>query len=121
MMVQTAGPPQNRIFDEEGCWETGGWEKCQDISFIVEGQTKTFKTLFVNYFSDRIVSMQFMRKYIHVAKAITPALTRPASDLIAEEYAKLRSQDSLQQDNLARVLTFSFYLPIYLMLQYSIA
>lgn len=52
--------------------------------------------------SDKIVSMQFMRKYIHVAKALSPALTRPASDLIAEEYAKLRSQDSLQQDNLAR-------------------
>lgn len=47
--------------------------------------------------------MQFMRKYIHVAKAISPTLTRSASELIAEEYAKLRSQDSLQQDNLARV------------------
>ncbi|XP_076457176.1 zygotic DNA replication licensing factor mcm3-like [Babylonia areolata] len=52
--------------------------------------------------SDRIVSMQFMRKYIHVAKNISPTLTRPASELIAEEYAKLRSQDSLNQDNLAR-------------------
>nr|KAG5699914.1 hypothetical protein BaRGS_018213 [Batillaria attramentaria] len=52
--------------------------------------------------SDKIVSMQFMRKYIHVAKALSPVLTRAASDLIAEEYAKLRSQDSLQQDNLAR-------------------
>ena len=47
--------------------------------------------------------MQFMRKYIHVAKAISPTLTRSASELVAEEYAKLRSQDSLQQDNLARV------------------
>ena len=44
-----------------------------------------------------------MRKYIHVAKAISPTLTLSASELIAEEYAKLRSQDSLQQDNLARV------------------
>ncbi|PVD32239.1 hypothetical protein C0Q70_07672 [Pomacea canaliculata] len=52
--------------------------------------------------SDRIVSMQFMRKYVHVAKAISPVLTHPASELIAEEYAQLRSQDSLQQDNLAR-------------------
>ena len=68
-----------------------------------------------------------MRKYIHVAKAITPALTRPASDLIAEEYAKLRSQDSLQQDNLARVLRFSFlfthlfiYILYYIILYYII-
>jgi DNA replication licensing factor MCM3 len=55
-------------------------------------------------FSDRIVSMQFMRKYIHVAKNISPTLTQPASELIAEEYAKLRSQDNLAQDNnMARV------------------
>lgn len=52
--------------------------------------------------SDRIVSMQFMRKYIHVAKNLAPTLTGPATELIAEEYTKLRSQDSLQQDNLAR-------------------
>ena len=44
-----------------------------------------------------------MRKYIHVARDIRPTLTREAADYIAEEYSKLRSQDSLQQDNVARV------------------
>ncbi|CAH1247849.1 MCM3 [Branchiostoma lanceolatum] len=47
---------------------------------------------------EKIVSMQFMRKYIHVAKALRPALTREASDCIADEYSKLRSQENLASD-----------------------
>lgn len=50
----------------------------------------------------KIVSMQFMRKYIHVAKALKPNLTQAAAELLAEEYSKLRSQDSMTQDNIAR-------------------
>ena len=44
-----------------------------------------------------------MRKYIHVAKAIKPTLTRQAADFIADEYSKLRNQDNLQSENVARV------------------
>lgn len=44
-----------------------------------------------------------MRKYVHVARALKPTLTREAADCISEEYAKLRNQDNLQQDNIARV------------------
>lgn len=44
-----------------------------------------------------------MRKYIHVAKALKPGLTQPAAELLAEEYAKLRSHDNMSQDNIARV------------------
>ncbi|CAG2121175.1 unnamed protein product, partial [Medioppia subpectinata] len=33
--------------------------------------------------SDKIVSIQFMKKYIHIAKAIKPKLTKEACDLIA--------------------------------------
>ncbi|KAH9494473.1 Zygotic DNA replication licensing factor mcm3 [Bulinus truncatus] len=51
---------------------------------------------------EKVVSMQFMRKYIHIAKGMKPVLTRAASDYIAEEYAKLRNQDNLTQDNIAR-------------------
>ncbi len=47
--------------------------------------------------------MKFMRKYIHIAKALKPALTKEACDHIAEEYAKLRSQESLDQNNMAKV------------------
>jgi len=47
--------------------------------------------------------MQFMRKYIHVAKALRPNLTQPAADILAEEYAKLRSHDNMSKDNVARV------------------
>ncbi|KAK2188881.1 hypothetical protein NP493_117g07014 [Ridgeia piscesae] len=51
---------------------------------------------------DEIVSMAFMKKYIHVAKVMKPALTREAADFISEEYSKLRNQDNIQQNNLAR-------------------
>ncbi|CAG5124843.1 unnamed protein product [Candidula unifasciata] len=51
---------------------------------------------------EKIVSMQFMRKYIHLAKGMKPTLTRAASDYIAEEYTKLRNQDNLTQDHIAR-------------------
>ncbi|XP_013393100.1 zygotic DNA replication licensing factor mcm3-like [Lingula anatina] len=51
---------------------------------------------------DKIVSMKFMRKYIHVAKVIKPQLTREAADFIADEYSKLRNQENLQQDHIAR-------------------
>lgn len=43
-----------------------------------------------------------MRKYIHIAKAITPVLTEEAANHIAEEYSRLRSQEQLGGD-LARV------------------
>ena len=52
--------------------------------------------------------MKFMRKYIHVAKAMKPGLTREAADFIAEEYSKLRNQDNMQQDSIARVLHFIY-------------
>lgn len=34
-----------------------------------------------------------MKKYIHIAKCIRPVLTNRASEVIAEEYANLRSAD----------------------------
>lgn len=53
--------------------------------------------------TERIVTSQFMRKYIHVAKALKPVLTTEAAEFISDEYAKLRSQDSMHGDaSLAR-------------------
>lgn len=46
--------------------------------------------------------MEFMRKYIHVAKMIKPVLTEEAANYIAEEYSRLRSQ-SLMNSDVARV------------------
>lgn len=43
-----------------------------------------------------------MRKYIHVAKAISPVLTQEAANHIAEEYSRLRNQDQIGSD-IARV------------------
>lgn len=44
--------------------------------------------------SRRIVSSAFMRKYVHVARALKPVLTREACDVISTEYAKLRTQET---------------------------
>ena len=43
--------------------------------------------------TDKIVSMEFMKKYIHIAKCIRPVLTQEASEMLANEYANLRASD----------------------------
>ena len=50
----------------------------------------------------RLVSMEFIKRYIHVAKVIKPTLSREAANCIAEEYARLRCQDQANTD-VARV------------------
>ncbi|TSK58118.1 Maternal DNA replication licensing factor mcm3 [Bagarius yarrelli] len=52
---------------------------------------------------EKIVTMEFIRKYIHVAKLVKPVLTQEASDYIAEEYTKLRSHDQVNNE-LARTM-----------------
>ncbi|NXD65949.1 MCM3 factor, partial [Eolophus roseicapillus] len=47
---------------------------------------------------EKIVSMEFMRKYIHVAKMIKPVLTEESASYIAEEYSRLRSQNQMNSD-----------------------
>ncbi|XP_060773434.1 DNA replication licensing factor MCM3 [Neoarius graeffei] len=47
---------------------------------------------------ERVVSKEFMRKYIHVAKVISPVLTQEAANHIAEEYTRLRNQEQLGSD-----------------------
>ncbi|XP_041336781.1 DNA replication licensing factor MCM3 [Pyrgilauda ruficollis] len=47
---------------------------------------------------EKVVSMEFMRKYIHVAKMIKPVLTEEAASYIAEEYSRLRSQSQMNSD-----------------------
>lgn len=50
----------------------------------------------------KFVNLMFMRKYIHLAKGLKPILTKEAADMIAEEYTKLRNQDNLENEHLAR-------------------
>lgn len=47
---------------------------------------------------EKIVSKEFMRKYIHIAKVLTPTLTQEAANHIAEEYSRLRSQEQMGSD-----------------------
>lgn len=58
--------------------------------------------LFVCGSREKMVSAAFMKKYIHVAKIIKPVLTQESATYIAEEYSRLRSQDSMSLDT-ARV------------------
>ena len=50
-----------------------------------------------------------MRKYIHIARCMKPKLTEEASEVIASEYSKLRSEESVDSD-VARVYYFVHYL-----------
>ncbi|XP_048392741.1 DNA replication licensing factor MCM3 [Stegostoma tigrinum] len=47
---------------------------------------------------EKIVSLEFMRKYIHVAKIVKPVLTSEAANYIAEQYSNLRNQDQMSSD-----------------------
>ncbi|MCJ8743516.1 hypothetical protein PDJAM_G00094810 [Pangasius djambal] len=47
---------------------------------------------------ERVVSKEFLRKYIHIAKVISPVLTQEAASHIAEEYTRLRNQEQLGSD-----------------------
>lgn len=48
--------------------------------------------------SEQTLSSQFMRKYIHIAKCVKPVLTEEASEVISEEYSRLRSQEAVESD-----------------------
>lgn len=48
--------------------------------------------------SDQILSVEFMKKYISVAKCIKPKLSEQACELISNEYSRLRSQESMESD-----------------------
>ena len=56
---------------------------------ILHGESKT----------EKFVSSRFMKKFIHVARALKPVLTREACDIISSEYAKLRAQETAGRDN----------------------
>lgn len=50
----------------------------------------------------KIVTKQFMKKYIEVAKMVQPKLKLEAANALAEEYARLRSHEALEQNETAR-------------------
>ena len=47
----------------------------------------------------KYVSSRFLKKYIHVARALKPVLTRESCDLISTEYTKLRAQETANRDD----------------------
>lgn len=57
--------------------------------------------------TDKILSVDFMRKYIHFVKIMKPTLTEEASEIIADEYSRLRSEDFME-NQVARVSSSLF-------------
>lgn len=53
---------------------------------------------------DKILTIQFTKKYIHFAKKLKPVLSDEAAEMISDEYSKLRSEDQNESD-IARVKT----------------
>ncbi|EDW53087.1 GM12401 [Drosophila sechellia] len=47
---------------------------------------------------EKILSVEFMRKYIHIAKCMKPKLGEQACEAIANEYSRLRSQEAVETD-----------------------
>ncbi|KAH8343404.1 hypothetical protein KR059_010142 [Drosophila kikkawai] len=47
---------------------------------------------------EKILSVEFMRKYIHIAKCMKPKLGEQACEAIANEYSRLRSQEAVESD-----------------------
>lgn len=52
--------------------------------------------------NERLLHLDFVKKYIEVAKCIKPVLTEEACEMIGEEYSRLRSQDFEGGDNVSR-------------------
>lgn len=52
--------------------------------------------------SERMLHLDFVKKYIEVAKIIKPVLTEEACEMIGEEYSRLRSQDFEGGDSVSR-------------------
>lgn len=81
---------------QPAAWQQEEEVRIQSSSFLHNRKTND------SCFREKTVSKEFMRKYIHVAKAVTPVLTEEAANHIAEEYSRLRSQDQMGTD-IARV------------------
>merc|ERR1739844_544483 len=64
--------------------ETPMWAKHNNL---LDGGQKTKRG------NERLLHLDFVKKYIEVAKCIKPVLTEEACEMIGEQYSKLRSQD----------------------------
>lgn len=58
--------------------------------------------------TDKILSVDFVRKYIQFVKILKPTLSDQAAEIIAEEYSKLRSEELMDND-VARVRNYIKY------------
>lgn len=59
------------------------------------------------FFSEPILSSNFLRKYIHMAKGIVPKLSEQASGYISECYTELRSYENAEEDRVSFIKTIT--------------
>ncbi|CAD7077331.1 unnamed protein product [Hermetia illucens] len=48
--------------------------------------------------SEKVLTVDFMRKYIHIAKCLKPKLSEQACEVIANEYSRLRTQEIMESN-----------------------
>ncbi|XP_050507610.1 DNA replication licensing factor Mcm3 [Diabrotica virgifera virgifera] len=80
-MLSTMNP------DEEDRKETPVYE---EYNALLHGESRRR--------TDKILSVDFMRKYINFVRILKPILTEEASEIISDEYSRLRSEDVLESD-----------------------
>uniref|UniRef100_A0A674MW65 DNA replication licensing factor MCM3 n=1 Tax=Takifugu rubripes TaxID=31033 RepID=A0A674MW65_TAKRU len=88
----TPGSSNCVLAQQPAAWQQEEEVRVQRSSFLHNRKTNDSCS------REKTVSKEFMRKYIHVAKAVTPVLTEEAANHIAEEYSRLRSQDQMGTD-----------------------
>ena len=54
---------------------------------------------------DKILTVQFMKKYIHLDKKMKPVLKNEACALISEEYSKLRGKELIDAADMGQTRT----------------
>ncbi|KAM3727836.1 Maternal DNA replication licensing factor [Dirofilaria immitis] len=94
---RTPGEPDGTVLPMGTDIETLTTFDMEEVSTINEIYEKN-KEWCAGKASDKLFTMQFVRKYIHMAKSVKPKLTEEASAYISECYAELRSFDTSISD-----------------------
>ena len=83
--------PINSFFNSAN--ESSIYETDYKLSHASDSGNHSIQNEDNNAFTDLILSIEFLLKYIQVAKALKPSLTSKASNFISDEYSKLRTKD----------------------------
>ncbi|MCP9265227.1 Maternal DNA replication licensing factor mcm3 [Dirofilaria immitis] len=105
---RTPGEPDGTVLPMGTDIETLTTFDMEEVSTINEIYEKN-KEWCAGKASDKLFTMQFVRKYIHMAKSVKPKLTEEASAYISECYAELRSFDTSISDRERSVIVRMYF------------